>query len=68
MYLQPPLMRGMFIAALFHALLALVSVCDAQEVYTQDDDPINIVGTWSSGSGAVETGLVRTNMCYLQIC
>jgi hypothetical protein len=30
----------------------------AMTVTKQEDDPITIVGTWATGSGQVETGLV----------
>ena len=36
----------------------LVNMVSAQAVTQQDDDPVTIVGTWSTGSGQVETGLV----------
>ncbi|CEH12740.1 Chaperone, endoplasmic reticulum protein-folding, fungi [Ceraceosorus bombacis] len=39
------------------ALSVLAPRASAQQVTQQDDDPVSIVGTWSSGSGGVSTGL-----------
>lgn len=36
----------------------LLSSTNAQAVRQQTDDPVTIVGTWATGSGQVETGLV----------
>lgn len=40
------------------ALGSLLGVARGQAVTQQDDDPVTIAGTWASGSGQVETGLV----------
>lgn len=42
----------------------------AQAVHRQTDDPVNIVGTWATGSGQVETGLVSVcSRChFVDLC
>jgi hypothetical protein len=50
--------QGFVAASLLVVAGLLADGIQAQAVHRQTDDPVNIVGTWATGSGQVETGLV----------